>query len=186
VVARVRIDEVENSVQGQPRAAAEALQAYMQLEQSGEFNSVTAGNLRLKYGIRRGDDGRVQLRKEDGTWMQLKLDMEVRGTMLLRNTADDTIWVLQTEMLEQIDLSDDYMLFSLFADKGWEQQIVPIQLTDESGSPSILEMNAQQFKDYVGLLKVLQEAEQMAVEQQQDDGPIDVTAEAAPSNGNKQ
>jgi hypothetical protein len=86
----------------------------------------------------------------------------------------------------QIDLSDDYMLFSLFADKGWEQQIVPIQLTDESGSPSILEMNAQQFKDYVGLLKVLQEAEQMAVEQQQDDGPIDVTAEAAPSNGNKQ
>jgi hypothetical protein len=33
---------------------------------------------------------------------QLKLDMEVRGTMLLRNTADDTIWVLQTEMLEQV------------------------------------------------------------------------------------
>jgi hypothetical protein len=33
---------------------------------------------------------------------QVKLDMEVRGTMLLRNMADDTIWVLQTELLEQV------------------------------------------------------------------------------------
>lgn len=33
---------------------------------------------------------------------QIKLDMEMRGTMLLRNTADDTVWVLQTERLEQV------------------------------------------------------------------------------------
>lgn len=45
VIARVRIDDLENAQQGQ-RAAAEALQAYMELEQSGELNSVTAGNLR--------------------------------------------------------------------------------------------------------------------------------------------
>lgn len=89
----------------------------------------------------------------------------------------------------QVDLSDDYLLFMLFADKGWEQQIIPIQIADESGNPSILEMGEQQFKDYVGLLKTLQEAEQAAMEQQQggqDDGPIDVAAEVAPSNGNKQ
>lgn len=45
VIARVRIDDLENATQGQ-RAAAEALQAYMELEQSGQLNSVTAGNLR--------------------------------------------------------------------------------------------------------------------------------------------
>lgn len=226
--------------------------------------------------------------------------MEVRGTMLLRNTADDKIWVLQTERLEQvrpqqgrqpsrkhrrqhadshllrlaaslasaaaataaaaadlrsqatayrvscvasgvmtaaasaqqrppacsccrnlwhvavgpaaltpasslacllsvslcvcvcvqIDLSDDYLVFMLFADNGWEEQLLPIQIADESGEASTLEMGEQQFKDYVGLIKTLQEAEQEAQEalggQEEDDGPIDVTAEVAPSNGNKQ
>jgi hypothetical protein len=34
--------------------------------------------------------------------LQIKLDMEMRGTILLRNTADDTIAVLQTERLEQV------------------------------------------------------------------------------------
>lgn len=28
---------------------------------------------RLKYGIRRGEDGRVQVRKTDGTWMQVRI-----------------------------------------------------------------------------------------------------------------
>jgi hypothetical protein len=46
VVARVRIDDLDGSAQGNSTAAAEALQAYMQLEQSGELNSVTAGNIR--------------------------------------------------------------------------------------------------------------------------------------------
>jgi hypothetical protein len=33
---------------------------------------------------------------------QIKLDMEMRGTILLRNKADDTVAVLQTERLEQV------------------------------------------------------------------------------------
>lgn len=41
---RVRLDALENS--NGPAPAAEALQTYMQLEQSGELNSVTAGNVR--------------------------------------------------------------------------------------------------------------------------------------------
>jgi hypothetical protein len=55
-------------------------------------------------------------------------------------------------------------------------------------------MGEQQFKDYVGLIKTLQEAEQEARtgtsqledEDGDEDGAIDVTAEVAPSNGNKQ
>lgn len=193
VIARVRIDDLENNVRGGTAPAAEALQAYMQLEQSGDLNSVTAGNLRLKYGIRRGDNGRVQLRRTDGSWMQVKLDMEMRGTILLRNTTDDTVWVLQTDRLEQVDLSDDYILFMLFADDAWEQQIAPIRIADENGEASMLEMGEQQFKDYVGLLKTLQEAEEAAyaaaaggvAEDDDDDGAIDVTAEVSPSNGSR-
>jgi hypothetical protein len=98
-------------------------------------------------------------------------------------------------LLPQVDLSDDYVLFMLFADGSWEEQIIPIQLADESGGASTLEMGEQQFKDYVGLIKTLQEAEQQAqAEASQlgrdddgdEDGAIDVTAEVAPSNGNKQ
>jgi hypothetical protein len=49
VIARVRIDELERPV-GNLQPAAEALQAYMQLEENGELNSVTAGNLRWVCG----------------------------------------------------------------------------------------------------------------------------------------
>ena len=44
VVARVRIEDLEQA--RAPTPAAEALQAYMQLEQAGELNSVTASNIR--------------------------------------------------------------------------------------------------------------------------------------------
>jgi hypothetical protein len=57
---------------------------------------------RLKYGIRRDVSGRAQLRRSNGTWMQCKLDMEVAGTMLLRDTSDGSVHVLQTDKLEQV------------------------------------------------------------------------------------
>lgn len=57
---------------------------------------------RQKYGIRRTADGRAQLRSKDGVWYQLKLDNEVQGTMLLRNTKTSTVHVLQTDKLEQV------------------------------------------------------------------------------------
>lgn len=93
----------------------------------------------------------------------------------------------------QVDLSDDYILFMLFADDAWEQQIAPIRIADENGEASMLEMGEQQFKDYVGLLKTLQEAEEAAyaaaaggvAEDDDDDGAIDVTAEVSPSNGSR-
>lgn len=83
------------------------------------------------------------------------------------------------------------MVFTLFADPAWEEQIVPIQIADAQGQASPLEMGEQQFKDYVGLIKTLQEAEREAYDGVQggagdDGGAIDVTAEVSPSNGSKQ
>jgi hypothetical protein len=48
VVARVRLDDIDGNGGGDVAAplAAEALQEYMQLEQSGNFNATTAQNLR--------------------------------------------------------------------------------------------------------------------------------------------
>lgn len=58
--------------------------------------------LRSKYNMRRTIDGRVQLRSKDGVWFQLKLDNEVKGTLLLRNTNTGEVHVLQTDKLEQV------------------------------------------------------------------------------------
>eukprot|EP00882_Tetradesmus_deserticola_P009733 GHRQ01010280.1.p2 GENE.GHRQ01010280.1~~GHRQ01010280.1.p2 ORF type:complete len:158 (+),score=87.46 GHRQ01010280.1:539-1012(+) len=136
---------------------------------------------RLKYGIRRDVSGRAQLlRRSDGTWMQCKLDMELRGTMLLRDTSDGSVHVLQTDKLEQIDLSDDYLLLTLFADGEWEGQTQPIQLGDDDAALETLQVDEQQFKDFVGMIKTLQDLqEEMLTQQQQAGAPIDVTAEPA-------
>jgi hypothetical protein len=36
-------------------------------------------DLRAKFRLRRGPDGRVQIRSSKGEWMQIRLDMEVGG-----------------------------------------------------------------------------------------------------------
>jgi hypothetical protein len=55
----------------------------------------------------------------------------------------------------QIDLSDDYLLLTLFADGEWEGQTQPIQLGDDGGLEP-LKVDEQQFKDFVGMIKTLQ------------------------------
>ncbi len=56
--------------------------------------------------MRRTVDGRAELRRRNGDWMQIKLDNEVKGTMLLRDSASNWIYVLQTEALEQVCVID--------------------------------------------------------------------------------
>jgi hypothetical protein len=55
----------------------------------------------------------------------------------------------------QIDLSDDYLLLTLFADGEWEGQTQPIQLGD-GDKLEPLQVDEQQFKDFVGMIKTLQ------------------------------
>ncbi|KAF6261645.1 hypothetical protein COO60DRAFT_743645 [Scenedesmus sp. NREL 46B-D3] len=145
----------ETADQDASPVAAQALQELFDLE-AGGLDPLQLENFRLKYNIRRDASGRAQLRRSDGTWMQCKLDMEVSGTMLLRDTNDSSVHVLQTDKLEQIDLSDDYLLLTLFADGEWEGQTQPIQLAGDSGALEPLQVEEQQFKDFVGMIKTLQ------------------------------
>lgn len=57
---------------------------------------------RNKYGIRRGLDGRVQLRRRSGTWVSVRLDMEVPGAILLRDTKTEQVYALETDSLPQV------------------------------------------------------------------------------------
>jgi hypothetical protein len=57
---------------------------------------------RNKYGIKRGLDGRVQLRRRSGTWVSVRLDMEVPGAILLRDTKTEQVYALETDSLPQV------------------------------------------------------------------------------------
>lgn len=57
---------------------------------------------RSKYGIRRSLDGRAQLRRKNGTWMSIRLDMEVPGAILLRDTKTSQVYALETDSLPQV------------------------------------------------------------------------------------
>lgn len=58
----------------------------------------------------------------------------------------------------QIDLSDDYLLLTLFADGQWENDAQVIQISDGS-KQTPLQMDEQQFKDLVGVIRTLQVGE---------------------------
>lgn len=58
-------------------------------------------DFRTKYRMRRMADGRLQLRSSKGDWYQCRLDMEVPGSMLLRDPKGN-IYAIQTEALQQV------------------------------------------------------------------------------------
>lgn len=64
--------------------------------------TTTTTTFRGKYNIKRGIDGRVQLRRKGGAWMSVRLDMEVPGAILLRDMKTEAIYALETDGLPQV------------------------------------------------------------------------------------
>ena len=64
--------------------------------------SPTPTHCRGKYNIKRGIDGRVQLRRKAGNWVSVRLDMEVPGAILLRDMKTEAIYALETDGLPQV------------------------------------------------------------------------------------
>lgn len=52
-----------------------------------------------------------------------------------------------------MDLSDDYVLFMMFADGSWEDDMTPIEFEGDGGAASQLTMNEKEFHEFVGILK---------------------------------
>jgi hypothetical protein len=138
---------------------------YSELEARGKGNDAKAlESLRAKYNIRRGPDGRVSVKgPSSGNWHAVRLDMEVPGVLLLRDTTNGTIYALETASLAQVDLSDDTVVLMLFADGAWEREMATIDVRDpeeekknkgkgkSEGRP--LTLSEREFREVVGLLK---------------------------------
>jgi hypothetical protein len=52
-----------------------------------------------------------------------------------------------------VDLSDDYVLFMMFADGQWEGDMTSIEFEEEGGKTAALTMSEKEFHEFVGLLK---------------------------------
>lgn len=63
----------------------------------------------------------------------------------------------------QVDLSDDYVLFMMFADGQWEGDMTPIEFEEDGGGTKQLTMSEKEFHEFVGLLK---EPDEQPVQQQ--------------------
>eukprot|EP00877_Chromochloris_zofingiensis_P008500 jgi/Chrzof1/3903/Cz13g12220.t1 len=132
------------------------LAEYIEQAEKGRLKSEKALNdLRSKYGIRRAVDGRVELRSKAGDWYQVRLDMEVPGALLFRD-SQGRVYAIESDVLRQIDLSDDYVLLMLFANGQWESQIAPVEY-EEDGQVKQLTLTAPEFREFVGLLNDAEE-----------------------------
>eukprot|EP00878_Enallax_costatus_P010640 GHUV01011115.1.p1 GENE.GHUV01011115.1~~GHUV01011115.1.p1 ORF type:complete len:252 (+),score=77.55 GHUV01011115.1:261-1016(+) len=134
-------------------SSSKALEEYMNMEDAGKLKDIRSlDNIRSKYNMKRTIDGRVQLKRKNGTWMSVRLDLEVPGAILLRDTKTNGVYALETDQLPQVDLSDDYVLFMMFADGQWEDEMTPIEF-DEDGKSQQLVMTEKEFHEFVGILK---------------------------------
>lgn len=144
---------------GANSVAGRAIAEYTDLEAKGKFSSKDRKALdefRAKYNFRRAKDGRISVKAANGMWYAVRLDMEVPGVLLLRDT-DGFIYAVQTDGLQQVDLSDDFVVLLMFAEGEWEGQLAPIEMPDEQGKVVQLKLDEKQFRDVIGVLKQLQD-----------------------------
>jgi hypothetical protein len=132
---------------------ARAIAEYNELADKGRLKTAKqAEELRARYGLRRGYDGRVSLRSKAGEWFAARLDMEVPGAVLLRDPKGG-VYALETDGLAQVDLSDDFVVFMMFADGDWEAEMQPVEVDDGGGRVAQLTMTDKEFREVVGILR---------------------------------
>mmetsp|Transcript_6776 Transcript_6776/g.18187 ORF Transcript_6776/g.18187 Transcript_6776/m.18187 type:complete len:154 (+) Transcript_6776:111-572(+) len=108
-------------------------------------------SLRAEAQFRREYDGHVWVRARSGDWWEARLDAQVPGTVLLRN-PEGYVYFLNLN-IQQIDLTDDYVMAAVFGDGSWEANVQRVQAKDDaSGEPVDLQMPMDAFRDLISLM----------------------------------
>ncbi|KXZ43329.1 hypothetical protein GPECTOR_94g651 [Gonium pectorale] len=128
---------------------------------SGKLNTGKAlESIRAKYGFKRAADGRVYVRAANGTYFAVRLDMEVPGGLLLRNTSSGEVFALQTQALQQVDLTSDQVVILVLGDGEWENAMSPITVEDEDGATKTLTLKENEFRNVVGLISMTDQGQE--------------------------
>ncbi|KAI8463135.1 MAG: hypothetical protein J3K34DRAFT_527240 [Monoraphidium minutum] len=112
--------------------------------------------LRDEGGFRREYDGHVWVQTRAGTWMEVRLDAKIPGTVLLRDEGSGAVYYLTNNNVQQFDLTDDYVVMALFGDGAWEDQIQRLQAREEEGGGGRLvdvAMDQEAFRDLISVMQ---------------------------------
>lgn len=101
--------------------------------------------------FKREYDGHVWLRSSSEDWFEIRLDAKVPGTVLLRHPSGQVHYVTFNN-IQQIDLTDDYVVMALFAGGSWEQNMQPLQARNDKGAVEEVKLDQETFRDLVSLM----------------------------------
>lgn len=90
----------------------------------------------------------------------LLLHAQVPGFLLMRDSARGDIFVLppdERDGLSQFDLSDDVVVAELFSNTAWQDVMVPLQVRNNSGATTQLQLKEAEFRNVVSLLEAVDE-----------------------------
>lgn len=137
-----------------------AVSDFIELQDSGKWdkNPRILEDFRNKYKYKRGIDGRVSVKGSKG-WYEMRLDMGVSGTVLLRQETSSELFLLEADQLKQVDLSDDKVVLLMFADGSWEKVLVPLEAEVEPGKVEPVKLTKQEFRDIFSVLGEEEEEE---------------------------
>ncbi|EFJ40786.1 hypothetical protein VOLCADRAFT_121683 [Volvox carteri f. nagariensis] len=107
--------------------------------------------LRRELHFRRDYDGHVFVRDGRGSWWEVRLDAKLPGTLLLRDPRDGVYFITYNN-IQQIDLTDDYVVGSLFAGGDWEAIAQRVQARDDAGALVDVKMPKDAFRDMISVM----------------------------------
>ncbi|GLI60519.1 hypothetical protein VaNZ11_002525 [Volvox africanus] len=107
--------------------------------------------LRRELHFRRDYDGHVFVRDGRGAWWEVRLDAKLPGTMLLRDPQDGVFFITYNN-IQQIDLTDDYVVGSLFAGGDWESIAQRLQARDDMGALVDVKLGKEAFRDMISVM----------------------------------
>jgi len=107
-------------------------------------------DLRAEAQFRREYDGRVWVLTQSGEWWEVRSDPQVAGTLLMRDPQGYVHSI--TLGLQQIDLTDDYVVVALFGDGSWQQQAQRVQAKNDDGEIVDAQLTQEAFRDLISLI----------------------------------
>jgi len=111
----------------------------------GALSDAEVARKRKDGGFMRAFDGHVAIyNRKTREFFDIKCDVQLPGTLLLRDPAGGAVSYISYASIKQIDLSDDVLVAALADDK-WEGDAVPIEGKDAGGKVQRLALSREGF-----------------------------------------
>ncbi|KAJ9524020.1 hypothetical protein QJQ45_022484, partial [Haematococcus lacustris] len=105
--------------------------------------------LRAEAHFRRDYDGHVWVQERAGEWAEVRQDAELAGTLLVRSASGRVSFF--TMGLQQIDLTDDFVVAAVFGDGSWERVLQPLKAKDDNDQVVDVVLDQDSFRELISI-----------------------------------